>query len=390
MAPLMMQAETTVVASRHSRATIHRILSFMRQEPGSSVGRRAGDCNGRDVRWTPQTKRDRRDLLYPLASCAALLFCVLIASPYANSGFVDDWSYSRVALDFARTGRIHYNGWGSPTLLFQALWASAWIRLFGFSFDLLRNITLPFSCGFVVLVYALGRSAGLRYSLALFASLLVATSPLFVPMAASFMTDPYGCFFTTGCIYAAVKAIVSSKSRTQISWLWALAVLGILGGSDRQTVWVAPLSLIPYLAWKCRSRVFRIHALMAISLCVACLVALFYHFRPPYAGFHLDLRQFTVLFLREFAMASGRMLGLFLTCAMLAAPALVLLWPKWRQIGSARLLISVLGSIAGAFLLATAFGHVAVAPFVGDILSPYGMLLQGEDMLGLRTAVLPV
>src|SRR4051812_18592736 len=81
--------------------------------------------------------------VYPLACCAVTLLCVLLAQPYAGTGFNDDWSYSRVALELAQTGRVHYNGWGPAMQLFQAAWGAAWIRLFGFSFDLLRIITIP-------------------------------------------------------------------------------------------------------------------------------------------------------------------------------------------------------------------------------------------------------
>ncbi|HXJ39245.1 MAG TPA: hypothetical protein VNH18_08190, partial [Bryobacteraceae bacterium] len=108
---------------------------------------------------------------YPILSCAIVLGCIAIAKPFANCAFNDDWSYSHVALQFAQTGRFHYNGWGSPTILFQTLWGAAWIRLFGFSFDVLRAATIPFALGFVVLVYALGRKVGLTRGLALFAAI---------------------------------------------------------------------------------------------------------------------------------------------------------------------------------------------------------------------------
>src|SRR3954454_9212634 len=123
--------------------------------------------------------------LYPIICCLVTLFCVLIAYPFAATGFNDDWSYSQVALKFAETGHLRYNGWGPAMQLFQALWGAGWIRLFGFSFDLLRLVTLPFSLGFVWLTYALGRKAGLRPDLACFGALVVGTCPLYIPLAAS-------------------------------------------------------------------------------------------------------------------------------------------------------------------------------------------------------------
>jgi hypothetical protein len=135
----------------------------------------------------------RQDALCVLLCLGIPLLCVLIARPFGKIAFDDDWSYSHIALKFAQTGHLQYDGWGSPTLLFQSLWAAGWIRILGFSFDLMRLITLPFSLGFVLLVYVLGRKIGLRCELALFGALTVGTAPLFLPIAASFMTDPYGC-----------------------------------------------------------------------------------------------------------------------------------------------------------------------------------------------------
>src|SRR3954452_5796511 len=81
--------------------------------------------------------------LYPIICCLVTLLCVLIAYPFAATGFNDDWSYSQVALKYTETGHLRYNGWGPAMQLFQALWGAGWIRLFGFSFDLLRLVTLP-------------------------------------------------------------------------------------------------------------------------------------------------------------------------------------------------------------------------------------------------------
>ena len=54
--------------------------------------------------------------------CAALMaICLLIAYPFAEIGFVDDWSYIKVAQDFVQTGHLVYRGWASPTLGWQVM-----------------------------------------------------------------------------------------------------------------------------------------------------------------------------------------------------------------------------------------------------------------------------
>ena len=177
-----------------------------------------------------------RESVCAAACCALVLLCVLVANPFVNAAFDDDWSYSHVALRFAETGGLHYNGWGSPTLLFQAIWGGLWIRVFGFSFNLLRLATLPFSLGFVWIVYALGRKIGLRCDLAWFGALALGTSPLFLPVAASFMTEAYACFFTTLCVYAAICSAEARGSCSAILWALGIGCFRPSRGADRQTV----------------------------------------------------------------------------------------------------------------------------------------------------------
>jgi len=330
-----------------------------------------------------------RESVYAAACCAIVLLCVVVANPFANAGFDDDWSYSHVALRFAETGSVHYNGWGSPMLLFQTIWGAAWIRLFGFSFDLLRFATLPFSLGFVWLVYVLGRAIGLRRDLACFGALTVGTSPLFLPLAASFMTEAYACFFTTLCIYAAIRSSEAARSQSATFWLWVLALSGIVGGSDRQTVWVAPLALIPYLFWVRRSeKPFSVHAVAAYVLCLGSLALLSAHFKPPYAFFELSGTQLGDIIARVYAAACGRFISLSLSCVLLALPSLLCFIRLWKRLGGLEICLLALGSAVVVFVLIYSTGVLGIAPYLGGILSQYGIGFRAQDVLGYRPILL--
>jgi len=330
-----------------------------------------------------------RESVWAAACCAIVLLCVLIANPFAKAGFDDDWSYSHVALQFAETGSIHYNGWGSPMLLFQAIWGAIWIRIFGFSFDILRLATIPFSLGFIWLVYTLGRAIGLRRDLACFGALVVGTSPLFLPLAASFMTEAYACFFTMLCIYGAIRSAEAAGSQSATFWLWVLALSGIVGGSDRQTVWVAPLALIPYLFWIRRSdRPFSVHAVAAYVLCLGSLALLAAHFKPPYALFELSERKLVDVIAREYAAASGRLISLSLSCVLLALPGSLCFVRFWKRLGARRISLLAIGSVAVVLSMIYTMGGLGVAPFIQGILSPFGILSLGQDALGYRPILL--
>jgi hypothetical protein len=350
----------------------------------------ASPPRGNARQWQSAALWLRHEGVYALLSCLIPLICVLIAKPFAKAGFNDDWSYSHIALKLAETGRFQYDSYGSPMLLSQSIWAAAWIRIFGFSFDLLRVATLPFSLGFVLLVYLLGRKVGLKRDLALFGALVVGTSPLFFPLAASFMTEPYGCFFTTLCLYAAICTGEAAGSRRAAVWLWVLALAGILGGSDRQTVWVAPLALIPYLCWvRRRDRHFLVHAVLAYAVCLASLAVLVHWFKPPYAAFSLSNGQMLEVIRSEFPWAVGRLFSLFLTGVLYSLPAFLCFAELWRKLGSARVITLVFMCTLGALCLIVIMGPMGVAPYLGGLLTQYGLLWPGQDALGFRPKLLP-
>src|SRR5579863_1735059 len=171
---------------------------------------------------------------------ALVAMMVILASlPFADSAFDDDWSYAHVARVLQQTGQIHYNGWGSSIGLFQSAWGALLISLFGFSFNVLRLGTAPFAMGCAVLTYLLARKSGLRESSGIFASVAITTSPYFIPLAASFMLDVYGLFFTELCLYCGIAAMTGRTRRETMNWMTACAIAGVIGGTTRQSVWAA-------------------------------------------------------------------------------------------------------------------------------------------------------
>ena len=89
---------------------------------------------------------------------------VLLAWPIGEIGHNDDWSYCFTAQKLAETGKLTFNGWATAMLGLQAYWGALFIKLFGFSFTVLRLSILPLAalCGSVA--YGLGRTCGLRFS----------------------------------------------------------------------------------------------------------------------------------------------------------------------------------------------------------------------------------
>lgn len=288
---------------------------------------------------------------------------ILLAHPFNQTGIDDDWSYARVAMKFAQTGRIQYNGWGSPLQLIQTLWAAPWIRIFGFSFGVLQVSTIAWSLGFVLLVYATGLRLGLSRELSAFAAIGTGTSPLFLPFAASFMTEPCACFFSAACICCALRALQERLPSAAKRWLWLLALAGLLGGANRQSVWAAPLALIPCIAWERRSDpALRNHAVAAFGALIAGIMIILHKFSPPYVGLQIDRPFLSWLLIHRAGAARELLAGSILLCVLLALPAFVVCLPQPRRERRFRWALAAL-----AVPLVTAMGIVWGAPA-----APYG------------------
>ncbi len=214
-----------------------------------------------------------------------LLLCVLVtlgtmlvAWPFAEGGYIDDFSYIHMAKTLAETGRFAYNGWPTAMLGIQVWWGAAWIWLFGFSFTLVRLSVWPLALGAVALVYLIARRARLSPYDSLFAALLTGLNPRFILLAPTFMTDVSSLFFLMASLYGFVRAVetasqVSARTRDTLAWLALGMLFGVLGGTVRQTVWFAPLAGAAVLfLWPGVGLRLRLSAVLCGVLGLACIV----------------------------------------------------------------------------------------------------------------------
>jgi 4-amino-4-deoxy-L-arabinose transferase-like glycosyltransferase len=206
------------------------------------------------------------------------LAAILVAWPFAEGGFIDDFSYIHMAKTLAETGRFAYNGWPTAMLGIQVWWGAAWIWLFGFSFTLVRLSVLPLALGAVAMVYLLTRRARLTPTESLFAALLTGLNPWFIIFAPTFMTDVSALFFLMASLYGFVRAVaaasqVSSRTRDALAWLAVGMLCAVLGGTIRQTVWFAPLAGAAVLfLWPGVGLRMRLAAILCGVMGLACIV----------------------------------------------------------------------------------------------------------------------
>ncbi len=179
-----------------------------------------------------------------LALGGGVILLVLALGGLSPVPLNDDFSYARSALALAETGKIAYNGWGSPLLLAQALLAAPWLKLFGFSYTLLHVLGLLAAGATTSLLYLLARRCGLERGMALAATLQLALCPIFLGAAPTFLTDLFSLVLLLGFLLC-----LGHAPERRSAWGGAF-VLGLAACANRQLMTVAvvaPLALLGLL-----------------------------------------------------------------------------------------------------------------------------------------------
>jgi 4-amino-4-deoxy-L-arabinose transferase-like glycosyltransferase len=297
-------------------------------------------------------------VLVPLAA-------ILVAWPFAEGGYVDDFSYIHMAKTLAETGRFAYNGWPTAMLGIQVWWGAAWVWLFGFSFTLVRLSVWPLALGAVVLVYLLARRASLSPSDSLFAALLTALSTLFLPLAPTFMSDVPAFFFLLACFYGFARAAdaaeqTSSPSKQAVKWLAIGTLCGVLGGTIRQPVWFAPIACAAVLCLRRSTGTrIRIAAILCGGIGMAALILGTRWFnQQPYA---ISTRLPTLDTIARFEASSiaREAVTVVTECALKVLPALLFCLPwvvehviaglrtSWGRITAVSTAVAMMAVLAG-------------------------------------------
>jgi hypothetical protein len=315
-----------------------------------------------------------------------LTLAILLINPLAEVGMNDDWSYVRTAFDLARSGHLRYNGWAAPIIGFQAYWGALFVRLFGYSFTVVRISTEVLTLLFVPVLLRLCRTAGLHATTAMFATLTLLLSPLLLISLTSFMTDTPAFLLFAGALLAALEAWQNPDRGTALRWMLLAAILGALSGSIRQIYWAAGMWFLFVLAgWRFKSAYER-------SLTWLCLLATLafsvfvtqWQRQQPYVPAESLIGAAALEPWRDWLTRGfGRLMHFKVTWIVLLLPVSVCFLPGWRTIRR-RWIIFIAAVAAGglAYLLADPL------PWAGNTLSQFGVLSSHLDVAGEKPLVL--
>jgi hypothetical protein len=193
--------------------------------------------------------------LLPAAACAlVLILCYFLIRPYAEIGINDEWVYIKDALKVAQTGHISYSGNETPILGWQLYFGAFFIRLFGFSFTAVRVATVIEAVATVFVLERAFEIAGLNLRNATLATMTFVLSPLFLPIACTFMTDVSGVLCVVVCLYMCLRALRARSENSAIAWISLAALVNAAGGTARQIAWLGVLVMVPSTLWLLRRK----------------------------------------------------------------------------------------------------------------------------------------
>lgn len=322
--------------------------------------------------------------------CAVVSALAILATrPVLDMGTSDDWSYARTSLEFLRTGHIIYNGWATAMLGWQIIWGALIFKLFGFSFLALRLSTLPFAMGAAYLLHRICMKLGLTVQNSSLVTLTVVLSPLFLPLAASFMTDIPAFFWLLVGLYACLRATSATTVRATILWLTFATATNVVAGSSRQIIWLVTLIMIPSAAWLQRNKPWALltAALLWIASVIAISGCMLWFYRQPYSiPEKIVAGRFTVELIPH---ALQQLRDLFLSVLLLSLPVLSVFLRVLRRVSRPVFLISLAVSLVLLAVRIQTHGVSALAPWMPNIVTEYGIGGSGSwESLGQKAVVL--
>jgi hypothetical protein len=191
----------------------------------------------------------------PALFCAlAVLVCELVSRPFVNMGICDDWPYILMTQKLAATGHVVYNGWAAPMLTWQLYLGAALIKLFGFSFTVVRMSTVLVAMALAFVLQRTMVRANISERNATIGTLTLVLSPIFLMLSATFMTDIHGLFAIILCLYGCLRALQSHTSRAMIGWLCFAIIANAICGTSRQIAWLGILVMVPSTLWLLRAQ----------------------------------------------------------------------------------------------------------------------------------------
>ncbi len=200
-------------ATRILKATSHKIVEIFR--------------------WFWQERRQEAVLI------AAFLFSIVLVWPQGDFPLNDDWTYGKSVLKLLRTGQFHV-GNSASTLFTHIWWGTLFVKVFGFSFNVLRLSSWVSVIAAIVIGGTLLRKLNVSGPVIFIALLCMAVNPIYYCTAFTFMTDVNFCTLLLCCIYLAHSFLTTGSYKALVMFFILSLMLVLL----RQFGIIVPAALI--------------------------------------------------------------------------------------------------------------------------------------------------
>lgn len=199
---------------------------------------------------------DQRKSITPGTVSYLLLLaaCITLIRPFVNTGISDDFSFIKSAKDFADTGRMVYNGWSAPILGWMLPLGALFIRLFGFSFTVVRFVSFAVAAVNGVLMQWILLRLGCTRATALFGAGAVLLSPISWLSIVLFFSDGPGLLTILVTLALCIQIVRAETDRATRLWIATAFLASFLLGTARQLAWTSTLLMVPSAVWLVRKR----------------------------------------------------------------------------------------------------------------------------------------
>jgi 4-amino-4-deoxy-L-arabinose transferase-like glycosyltransferase len=166
----------------------------------------------------------------------AWLLLWFFASPLGEFPLNDDWSYSATVKHFCDTGEYVSGDTPAMTLFGHVLWGSLFVKIFGFSFSILRLSGNIAGLIGIFFSYRLCNYLFNNKNLALFFALTLLVNPIYFALSNSFMTD---IPFFSSCVITSYFLLRYFKEQRN-KYLFLGILFSCFGMLIRQTAIIIP------------------------------------------------------------------------------------------------------------------------------------------------------
>jgi 4-amino-4-deoxy-L-arabinose transferase-like glycosyltransferase len=171
------------------------------------------------------------------------IFSGFLVSPLRNVPLIDDWTYVWSVENLIKTGHLAVPDWNGHYPILQTLLGSLVSLLFGFSFGVLRVLTVSLAIVGCMALYLTLRELELDRERSLLGALTLAVNPVFFCLSFSFMTDvPFLSMMTIALLF-----YVAGTRRESQALLWLGGLFAVAAFLSRQIGFIIPLVLVPCL-----------------------------------------------------------------------------------------------------------------------------------------------